>query len=660
MLVLHSWLKDYLGDSLPTPEKVEELLTFHSFEIDGVEEVGDETVIDVSVLPNRASDCLCHRGVARELASLLGVSLVHDPLAAKPELVVTDKILVDIQNEVACPRFTATLITGVTVGESPEWLKKRFGALGVRSINNIVDATNYVMYALGEPMHAYDADLFPQTDGKWNFVVRDARPGETISLLAEGGKDEDRVVELMGTELLIVDGSSDIPIGLAGVKGGRYAGVHAGTKNIIIEAAHFNPVTTRKTARRLGIVIDASKRFENEPSRELPPYAQAEIVKLITDIAGGTFEGWVDEYKETKQNPTVIVTLKKTNALLGSKLSLEQIKDIVVQIGATVTDFKAKEFTSDGAELIGEEYESFAAIGPFDRNDLNIEEDFIEEIGRIYGLHHIASVIPDKVLLKEVNVRQYYTEAIRQELIQSGFSEVITSSFTNKDEIQLQNSLASDKSYLRSNLQKNLHKVLDTNFTHIDLLGMRDVRVFEIGTVFDKTETSVSEHTSIALGVRTKGNGYNRKDDAILKTACETVNHVLGAKLEWKMEKGVAEANLSNVLPSLTAPTSYGTYITKPINTYKPVSVYPAMSRDIALWVGEGEMVAEVESTILQAAGDLVVRLSLFDTFTKDGRTSYAFRLVFQSFEKTLTDAEVTTHMDAVYQAVAEKGWEVR
>ena len=252
MKVVHSWLKDYLGDALPTPEKMEELLTFHSFEIDGVEEVAGEAVIDVDVLPNRSSDCLCHRGVARELASLLGTELAHDPLAEKPELTVTDKIVVDIQNETACPRFTAVLMTDVTVGESPDWLKRRLTSLGVRSINNIVDATNYVMYALGEPMHAYDADLFPQVDGKWNFVVRDARPDETISLLAEGGKDEDRIVELVGTELLIVDGSSDTPIGLAGVKGGRYAGVHAGTKNIIIEAAHFDPTVTRKTARRLG------------------------------------------------------------------------------------------------------------------------------------------------------------------------------------------------------------------------------------------------------------------------------------------------------------------------------------------------------------------------------------------------------------------------
>jgi phenylalanyl-tRNA synthetase beta chain len=645
MKIVHSWLKDYLGESLPTPARVEELLTFHSFEVDGVEEVEGEAVIDVDVLPNRSSDCLCHRGIARELASILGTELAHDPLKEKPELLTTDKISVTIENPEACPRFSATLITGITVGDSPAWLQKRLKALGVRSINNIVDATNYVMYALGEPMHAYDADLFAQVDGKWNFVIRNAKVGETVSLLAEGGRDEDRVVELTGTELLIVDGATSTPIGLAGVKGGRYAGVHVGTKNIIIEAAHFHPTITRKTARRLGIVIDASKRFENEPSRELIPYSQAEIIKLITDIAGGIFEGWVDEFKETKTNPEVLVPVMQANALLGLGLTSMEIQDILVRIGATIV-------TATG--------DSFTVVGPWERTDLNITEDFTEEIGRIHGLHNVVSVAPEKIPLNEVNVRQFYTEAIRQELIQHGFCEVITSSFANKDEIQLQNSLASDKSYVRSDLKKNLHKVLDANFTHTDLLGMPDIRVFEIGTVFDKTETSVGEHVGVAIGVRTKGNGYNPKDEVILKTACDTVEQVLGVKLEWNIEKGVTEANLSEVLEILNIPTSYGTYSPKPINTYRHVSVYPAMSRDIALWVGGGELADIVESTIGNAAGDLLVRLSLFDTFTKDGRTSYAFRLVFQSFEKTLTDEEVTTHMDNVYKVVAEKAWEVR
>jgi phenylalanyl-tRNA synthetase beta chain len=337
--------------------------------------------------------------------------------------------------------------------------------------------------------------------------------------VAEGGKDEDRIVELIGSELLIVDGTTDTPIGLAGVKGGRYAGVHAGTKNIIIEAAHFHPTTTRKTARRLGIVIDASKRFENEPSRELIPYAQAEIVKLIGDIASGTFEGWVDEYKVTKHNPEVTFPLGRVNQLLGLELSTDEMVDILDRIGARVASTDVRAGTC-------------VVVGPWERHDLTRAEDFIEEIGRIYGLHHITSVIPEKAPLKEVNKRQYYTEAIRQTLVARGFTEVITSSFMKKDEIQLQNALASDKSYIRSSLQKNINKVLDANYIHADLIGVRDIRVFEIGTVFSRTTDSVTEHISIGIGVRTKGDGYHQKDDGPVKDACAVVNELLGTPLQ--------------------------------------------------------------------------------------------------------------------------------
>lgn len=647
MKVVHSWLKEYVGEALPSPEKVEELLTFHSFEVEGIEQVEGESVIDVDILPNRASDCLCHRGIARELASLLSVTLSHDPLAVEPVLTSTDKIHVDIQNKNACPRFTAALFTGVTVGESPDWLKKRLKAIGVRSINNIVDATNYVMFALGEPLHAYDADLFPQVDGRWQFVVRQAVEGEKVSLLSEGGKgtteQEDRIIECLGTELLIVDGSSNTPIGLAGVKGGRFAGVHAGTKNIIIEAAHFDPVSTRKTARRLGIVIDASKRFENEPSRNLPPYAQAETIRLVADIAGGVFEGYVDEFVEEKNNPEVLVTTLKTNALLGLELTDREVSSLLQRIGAVVT----------------EEVGACKAVGPFERTDLNIEEDFIEEVGRLYGLDNIVSVVPETVPLVEVNKRQFYSDEIRSKLTDLGFSEVITSSFRKKGDVQLQNALASDKSYVRGELRKSIGEVLDKNISHVDLLGISGVRVFEIGTVFTGNEGTVSEHVSLAIGIRSKGNGYSPVDDKEINKVIESLTET-GFRSDWAIDKGAAETNLSNFIDSASVPENYTAYSKNTNVAYSPVSIYPASARDIALWVGDTEESDAVVDKLVAAAGSLLVKHTLFDTFSKDGRTSYAFRLVFQSFDHTLTDAEVNEAMEAVYSVAKENGWEVR
>ncbi|MCA9357120.1 phenylalanine--tRNA ligase subunit beta [Candidatus Nomurabacteria bacterium] len=644
MKVIHSWLKEYVGDVLPDARKVEELLNFHAFEVDGVEEVEGESVIDVDVLPNRASDCLCHRGIARELATILGVEMVEDPLQVIPDLATTDLIKVNIADQEACPRFTATLITDVEVKESPTWLQTRLKALGQRPINNIVDATNYVMYAIGQPLHAYDADLFPQVDGKWQFDVRFAKVGEMVSLLAEGGKTEDRIVELTGSELLIVDGSSDVPVGLAGVKGGRYAEVHAGTKNIIIEAAHFHPTVTRKTARGLGIVIDASKRFENEPSRELPLYAQRDIVKLIVDIAGGKFEGVHDEYLVKKKSTEVAVSIKQVNSLLGLDLSIEAVQEIIKRTGSEVRV----------------EGETIYAIGPWERTDLNIAEDYIEEVGRIYGLNKIVSVVPAVREISEVNARQYYSEQLRQVLLEQGFSEVITTSFLNKGEIQLHNALAKDKSYVRNTLVENINNVLDANFVHADLLGISGVRVFEIGTVFTKVNSQVEEYVALTLGARTKGNGYSGQDEKIVQAACRAVSDFLGLEVDWVTEKGVAEMNLTDLLDKLPAPTTYDVFPNSDPVTYRSISPYPAVARDIALWVEEGQTDNEVLSTIVSAAGELCVRQTLFDTFTKDGRTSYAFRLVFQSPEKTLTDEEVNKVMDKINEVAKQNNWEVR
>jgi phenylalanyl-tRNA synthetase beta chain len=644
MKVVHQWLKDYVGESLGTPEEIGELLTFHAFEIEGVEKVGEHEVIEVKILPDRASDCLSHRGIAREIASITGIPLVSDPFTNDEKLPPLQSILVDIQDTHACSRFGAALITGIEVKESPKWLQERLRALGQRPINNIVDATNYVMYSLGQPLHAYDADKFPQVDGKWQFQVRFAQPQETVSLIAEGGKNEDRIVELTGTELLIVDGSSNLPIGLAGVKGGKYAGVDATTSKIIIEGAHFDPIITRKTARGLGIVIDASKRFENNPSKELGPYALREIVALIKDIAGGVCEGAIDVYPEPQKAKDVVLEVSKVNSLLGLSLSKELMVDILNRIGAKVID--------NGDTL--------TLTSPWERTDLTIPADYIEEIGRINGYAEVVSVVPATVPLSEINVRHYYSEKVRNILTEVGFSEVITSSFLKKDVIQLQNALASDKSYVRSSLRKNVLETLDKNAGHTDVLGIPDIRVFEIGTVFNQAGKGIAEHISLCIGIRTKANGYVQADDTAVSKTIEALEREFGVGMSFTVEKGVAECNFTDVLTKLTVPTSYETVAVSEEISYKPFSLYPAVTRDIALWVTEGTSASEVETVINEHAGNLRIRTTLFDEFTKDSRTSFAFRLVFQSLEKTLTDEEVNVVMDLVYTAVTKKGWETR
>mgnify|MGYP000946931572 FL=1 len=392
-------------------------------------------------------------------------------------------------------------------------------------------------------------------------------------------------------------------------------------------------------------MIDASKRFENECSRELPPYAQQEVVALIAEIAGGTYEGTVDAYFEKKESPEVVVRPEKVNALLGLSLSVVEMESLLKRTGTVVR--------KDGAVLL--------CTGPWERTDLNIEEDFTEEIGRVYGLDKVESVVPDTVSLAELNARHYYSEQVREVLIAHGFSEVITSSFRKKDTIKLQNALASDKGCLRSSLIKNITEALDKNVAFVDLLGATDTRIFEIGTVFHKKEAGgVDEHVSLAFGVRTKQGGYNPKDDKVIDEVISVLKEKLGSELTITTDKAVAEINFTEVFQALAEPVTYEPVAVAQEIAYKPFSPFQHMTRDIAFWVSEGTHVAQAQAVLSEAAGALCVRTTHVDEFTKDGQTSLAFRLVFQADDRTLTDDEVNTEMDRVYKAAEKQGWKTR
>ncbi len=641
MLVLREWLSDFLGEHTPTTGEIESLLTFHAFEIEETKVVEGKEVIDVKVLPDRSGDCLSHRGIARELATLVGKPLTYDPFTEeRPLTPTTDKITVTIEDPTLCRRFGMALVAGVTVKESPVWLKERLVALGQRSINNVVDATNYVMLALGQPLHAYDGGLFPQKDGKWHFGVRRAKQGETIITLTNDS------YELAPDVQLIVDAANDAPAGIAGIKGGKYAEVSTSTSTILIEAANFEPAFTRRASQALRLQTDASKRFENNISRNVVPYALTEVVKLILDIAGGTCEGYVDVYPLPENNPVVPVTLKATNALLGLSLTETEVETIMTRLGFTFRK------NSSGWDV----------VAPFERRDVTIAEDVIADIGRVYGYEHVASVVPTTVPLAEVNARQYYSERVRTFLLSKGYSEIITTSFRKKDEIKLLNALASDKAYLRSTLSENVREALDKNMPYADLLGISTVRLFEIGTIFKKAGegAGVDERCSLAIGVRMKQQGHTPKDDAALTALAAELETMLGEQLHTHIEKGVLECDLSSLIARLPKPTAYEPFTGSVDITYKPYAAYPFVSRDIALWVPDSVTAESVATLIESEAGELLVRMTLFDEFKKDGRTSYAFRLVFQSYERTLNDGEVGSIMETITKTLVSKGYEVR
>lgn len=641
MKVVKDWLKDYVGDSIPETIDIEKLFTFHAFEIDDVDEKGHHTIIDVKVLPDRSSDCLCHRGVAHELAALMGTSLVKDPLREQVNLEPkTEKLRVSIENSEHCRRFSLALMRGVKISPSPEWLKSRLEALGQRSINNVVDATNYVMLSLGQPLHAYDADKFPHDETGWHFGVRMAKEGEEVTTLSnETFTCTERVQ-------LITDATSDTPLGIAGVKGGKPAEVDASTQNIILEAANFDAVVTRRSSQSLKLQTDASKRFENELPPLLTAYGLTECVRLITEIAGGVCEGYVDEYPNPKENTPVTISHPHIESLLGVSIPKETVESILTRLG----------FTYEAHET------GWTVTAPFERTDVTIPEDVIADIGRVFGYEHVTSVVPESVPLTEFNARHYYSELIRDTLVREGFSEVITSSFRKKDEIELQNALASDKGCLRSSLRENIREVLDRNMPNLDLLRLPFLQVFEIGTVFKRAPEGkgVIEYTELAVGVRLKQGGYTPKDDARLLEVKRVLEEAFHTTVEGTSEKGVLTLNVTKLLETLPMPTHYIPFRGASDVMYTPYSTYPFVSRDIALWAEEGTTAESVDTLIKETGGALLLHTTLFDEFHKDGKVSFAFRLVFQSFERTLTDEEVGEVMARVTSALTLKGYTVR
>lgn len=632
----HNWLQTFFEAPLPSVQELEDKLTFHSSEVEETMAVGDDVVIDVKVLPDKSAWLLSHRGLAKELSVILGVPLKHDPLAypvTDMESLSAVRVMI---NTPVCDYYSAAVISGIKVGPSPVWLTKRLEVIGQRSINNIVDATNYVMFELGQPLHAFDAETFTKDENGIRVIkITGATAGAKFTTLSK------EVIELTEHDTVITDGVSGEVLALAGVKGGLNSGVTAATTNIILESAHFDRVATRLSAQRHKLPTDAAKRYENGLSRSVAPYGLFACAKLIADIAGGAILGKVFSGDATVLRLPVSVSVAEINRVLGITVTAEDVSGILNRF----------EY-----EVVGSS-DVFTVTPPHERDDITIRQDLIEEIGRMYGLAHIVSIIPAAASVGELNNRHYYAEKIREGLVALGFSEIYTSSFRATDVVHIKNALASDKSFLRSSLRENIKEAVIKNVPNRDLLGLLAIKLFEIGTVFGKD----SEAFHVALGVQS-GTTYRAKvDDTLLKEAQEAIVEMLGAPIAWTgTDAGVTEFTLDALLPNLPPASSYVPVTKTPDITYEPFSAYPSVTRDIALWVPVAIDTDAVLNILKNIAGALCVRISLFDTFIKDDKTSLAFRLVFQSKQKTLTASEVDERMTAVYKACSESGWEVR
>lgn len=596
MKISRDWLQKYFHSPLPSAQELARALTFHAFEIEGVE----DDVLDVKITPNRGHDCLSYRGIAKEVSAILNLPLASDPLKEEPKLEpVTDVISVLIENLDRTPRYIAGYMKGVKVGPSPTWLAKRLEAVGQKSINNVVDATNFVMFNIGQPLHAFDASKLQAKDGTYAIEIRGAKEGETLRAL-----DEKEYV-LKNDMVVIADKNADAPIGIAGVKGGEASGITESTTDIVLESANFSGVSVRKTAKELALRTDASQRFEQVISPELAAFGMRAAVDLIHKLAGGEVVGFADAYAKPNASVQVSLHAELPTKVLGVEISPEKIRDAFTRLGFS--------FEEKG--------NLFLVTIPFERLDIQLPEDLIEEVARIEGYDAVPAIeLPKTDMMPAINQNFVAAERVRKELTALGYSEVVTSVFVDKGEVGVANKIDSVKPFLRSTLVDGLNDALKKNVQNKDILGLQEVKLFEIGTVWKAGK----EHLMAGI-----------------------VSEKEGAK-EDPLTMYSQEASIYEELPLSET------------ERYQPFSRYPSVARDIAMWVPESTLSDDVRSVLKEYASSLCVRIDLFDEFKKEKQISYAFRLVFQSFEKTLTDEEVNQAMQAIYDAVDKRGWKVR
>jgi len=791
MIVSYKWLQTYFDEKLPLPEKLAEILTMGAFEVENIEKVGDDYTLDIDVLPNRSHDCLSHRGIAKELSVLLGLDITY-PKKEHPTISKRESVLVKNEEQNLCRRYVGRKVNGIKVEVSPKWLRGDLETIGQKSINNIVDATNYVMFDTGQPLHAFDAD---KVDG--GIVIRKAKKGERIITL------DDKEVELDESVVIISDEKD--PLAIAGVKGGKKAEVDESTTSIILEAANFAPVNVRKTSRKFNILTDSSKRFENEITPEMAGGAMKEVTALISEIAGGDnfkIGEIVDVYPKVANPYKVGVSLDEINKMLGTQITNSEVGDIWNRFGFEYEEVKPldkiKEII-DSVDLLGKKYESGASVTydapmifdcssltawifkeagiaiprisvdqfvfserikkddlnfgdlvfsntglaiktgifkksveflpgtkvesgvdhlgtyvgngkvlhtssqtgkvvveelsdasmfknivgygriakmdkeryvvtiPGERLDLRIKEDLIEEVGRVYGYRNIEPKALDGSENIPINKTFYYINKIRNILVQEGFSEVYTYSFTNKGEIEVENPIAQDKKFLRSELSENLRKSVEFNTRYADLLGTDKIKIFEIGKVFDREGERMSLCIATQHSKSKKGENFQVDIEMTLKAISDKLN----LEIDGKVYGGILEINLDKLIENLQEPKLYEDVFKTYIDDvkYKTMSQYPFMVRDIAVFVPEDTKEEEIKDIIKSEAGILLVQgPKLFDRFEKKDKetgkiekVSYAFKMIFQSQEKTLTDEEVNEIMDRITKVLnGKEGWQVR
>lgn len=632
-----------------------------------------DTILDVEITPNRG-DLLSHFGLAREVAALTSKKIVGQPhrlpfgktAGGAPAL---QKTTVKISALHQCPFFSARRIENVKVGPSPQWLRAKIESVGMRSINNIVDVSNFVMAELGQPTHAFDADKL-----KGGINVRLARDGEKF--LALDGK-----TYLLGSENLVV-ADHERAVGIAGVMGSEETGVTESTKNILLESAYFLPSGVRRTARDLNLPSDASYRFERGVDPEMVVRASRRATELIQEIAGGTPATKIAVAGELPTNPAdVSLSYQKCDQLLGIEIAPQTVDETLTRFGLSKSKAKSRR-----KERIWEI--------PSYRRDLRRDVDLIEEVIRAFGVQKIAGTDRSRFTRSSKADREYDLEAaMRERLVGRGLSETRTSKLIPRNgpafsdnAIALRNPLSEEHVALRPSLISGLLGVLDRNVR----AGGDSVAIFEIGRAFIPPSGKEERHLAILLwgssSVEAAWRGQNKRslDLFDLKGALTAVVPNLAFRkgnypdfaLAVEVYSGEQMIGFGGQISAARASASGAVFVAElhadlllqahaPAMRFREIERFPAITRDIAMIVAEKISHEEIERTIRSAQEPLLDRVELFDLFAGSeigpARKSLAYSLTYRDRNRTLTNEEVTAaHAKIRERLQRELGAELR
>ncbi len=665
MLISYKWLREFTDTGL-SPQEVRERLTMCGLAIDAVESHDDDSVLDVEVPSNRP-DCLSHIGVAREVTVIDRKQLrLPEALPVKLDGRSADLTSVEIRDPDLCPRYAARLVRGVKIGPSPEWLAKRLETIGQRPINNVADITNYVLHEMGQPLHAFD---FQKLAGR-RIVVRRAARGEKLRTL--DGVDREL------TEEMLVIADAENPVALAGIMGGEDSEISTATTDVLIESAYFDPNSVRRTARRLGMDTEASRRFERGADRENAVRAQQRCVELICELAGGVAtEDAIDVYPQPYEPRVVNLRPERVKGLTSLSVELEEMVRILEGLG----------FKSDIFPL-----EKFSFQVPSWRIDVEQEEDLVEEIARHTGYEKIASELPPTSLPGEYQPSEMKQRSLRRALNSCGFDEAITFSFINREEQfdlipaigdqtqpELANPIIEGASWMRSTLLSGLLTSLRHNFNH----GIRDVRLFEIGRVFGVSKAGDLPQEPLALALVATGAAIEENQaQADRELDFFDLKGALEAAVDWmnlgplvftntstkhlrsgqaaliKRADGVEVGTIGRLAETVASSYKFrqpvyvleldlGSLMSGPerMVQYSPLPRYPSVMRDLSLLLNRTVSVDEILSTVRKQNVADCRNVMLVGTFAggniPPSKRSVTLRLEYRSDERTLRDEEV-------------------